>query len=56
MTDSVHIPLNKLVLWDGNVRKTGAHEALEERMHPIVWERMSSRAPIRLTPEGAHVP
>ncbi|MBI4031029.1 MAG: ParB N-terminal domain-containing protein [Proteobacteria bacterium] len=30
MTETITIPLNKLAVWDGNVRKTGAHEALEE--------------------------
>jgi len=35
MTESINIPLNKLVAWDGNVRKTGAHEGLEELMASI---------------------
>lgn len=30
MTETHNIPLNKLVPWDGNVRKTGASEGIEE--------------------------
>ncbi len=30
MTETLHVPLNKLVPWDGNVRKTGVSDGLEE--------------------------
>jgi ParB family transcriptional regulator, chromosome partitioning protein len=30
MTDAITIPLNKLVPWDGNVRKTGATDGIDE--------------------------
>jgi len=35
MTDIIHIPLSDLLHWDGNVRKTGAQEGLEELMASI---------------------
>ena len=30
MTETTDIPLNKLIAWDGNVRKTDADSGLEE--------------------------
>lgn len=30
MTDIIHVPLSKLALWDGNVRKTGIRVGIEE--------------------------
>lgn len=30
MTETLSIPLNKLVHWDGNVRKTGVPEGIEK--------------------------
>jgi len=36
MTDITTIPLSKLELWDGNVRKTGAHEGIAELKASIV--------------------
>ena len=30
MTETLSIPLNKLVPWDGNVRKTGAGDGIAE--------------------------
>ena len=35
MTDIGDIPLTDLLTWDGNVRKTGAQEGLEELMASI---------------------
>lgn len=30
MTDIIHLPLNRLTLWDGNVRKTDVHAGIDE--------------------------
>jgi ParB-like nuclease domain len=30
MTETLHIPLNKLAAWDGNVRRTGATDGIDE--------------------------
>jgi ParB family transcriptional regulator, chromosome partitioning protein len=35
MTDIIQIPLSDLLPWEGNVRKTGAQEGLEELMASI---------------------
>ena len=39
MTDTTHITLDKLLPWDGNVRKTGASEALDELIVSIELPR-----------------
>jgi len=35
MTDIIHLPLNRLVLWDGNVRKTDIHTGIDELAQSI---------------------
>jgi ParB family chromosome partitioning protein len=35
MTDIIHVPLNRLALWDGNVRKTDIHVGLDELAQSI---------------------
>lgn len=50
MTDSKNIPLNKLVLWKGNVRKTGATEALEELIASIVAHGLLQSLVVREAP------
>jgi ParB family transcriptional regulator, chromosome partitioning protein len=30
MTDTISIPLNKLLVWEGNVRKTDTDKAIDE--------------------------
>lgn len=50
MTDSKNIPLNKLALWKGNVRKTGATEALEELIASIASHGLLQSLVVREAP------
>ena len=48
------IPLNKLVLWDGNVRKTGADEGLEELTASIAALGVLQSLVVRKTHRGKY--
>ena len=48
------IPLNKLVLWDGNVRKTGAEEGLEELIASIAAVGVLQSLVVRKTNRGKY--
>lgn len=50
MTDLKNIPLNKLALWKGNVRKTGATEALEELIASIAAHGLLQSLVVREAP------
>lgn len=48
------IPLNKLVLWDGNVRKTGAEDGLEELTASIAAVGVLQSLVVRKTNRGKY--
>jgi ParB family chromosome partitioning protein len=55
MTDTTSIPLNKLVAWDGNVRKTaGADTALAELAASIAAHGLLNNLVVRKDGKGKH--
>src|SRR5271167_2714519 len=48
------IPLNKLVLWEGNVRKTGADEGLDELKASIAALGILQSLVVRKTTRGKY--
>ncbi|MBI4031645.1 MAG: ParB N-terminal domain-containing protein [Proteobacteria bacterium] len=59
MTATIPIPLNKLAVWDGNVRKTGASEGLEDlaasiAAHGLLQSLVVKEAPARGKAKGKY--
>lgn len=50
MTETLLIPLNKLVAWDGNVRRTGASEAIDELAASIAAHGLLQAPVVRKVP------
>lgn len=47
MTGTVTIPLNKLIAWDGNVRKTGITDGIDELAASISAHRLLQAPVVR---------
>ncbi|MFC3723120.1 ParB/RepB/Spo0J family partition protein [Neoaquamicrobium sediminum] len=54
MTETLSIPLNKLVLWDGNVRKTGVSDGIEELCASIAAHGLLQAPIVRKTKGGKY--
>lgn len=50
MNETLSIPLNKLVAWDGNVRRTGASEAIDELAASITAHGLLQALVVRKVP------
>jgi ParB family chromosome partitioning protein len=51
-TNHIEVPLNKLVLWEGNVRKTGIEAGLDELASSISAHGLLNPLTIRKAPKG----
>ena len=54
MTETTQIPLNKLVPWDGNVRKTGVEDGLEELAASIAAHGVLQSLVVRKAQRGKY--
>lgn len=52
--EATTIPLNKLVLWDGNVRKSGAGDGMEELAASIAAHGLLQSLVVRKAPRGKY--
>ena len=54
MTDIIHVPLSKLALWDGNVRKTGIRVGIEELAASIAAHGLLQSLVVRKSKRGKY--
>lgn len=54
MTEIIHVPLNKLALWDGNVRKTGINTGIEELAASIAAHGLLQSLVVRKSKRGKY--
>ncbi len=54
MTDIITVPLNKLAAWDGNVRKTGASDGLDELASSIAAHGLLQPLVVRKAKRGKY--
>jgi ParB family chromosome partitioning protein len=54
MTDIIHVPLSKLALWDGNVRKTGITVGIEELAASIAAHGLLQSLVVRKSKRGKY--
>jgi len=54
MTDIIHVPLSKLALWDGNVRKTGIQVGIEELAASIAAHGLLQSLVVRKSKRGKY--
>ncbi len=54
MTDIITIPLNRLTAWDGNVRRTGAGDGIEELAASIAAHGLLQSLLVKKTKDGRY--
>lgn len=54
MTDIIHLPLNRLTLWDGNVRKTDVHAGIKELASSIAAHGLLQSLVVRKSKGGKY--